>query len=102
MAGTGTNPASSPERNCLRQVERWPVLIPCIRHARLGDERGVRLCASTRSFYSAVHWRRHSGPLRTGPRSFEGLYEYFEAHPYRFADTSPIRPPLKPSGQHAR
>src|SRR5262249_10192104 len=35
---TGTNPVSSPARNCLRQVESWSVLIPRIRHARLGDE----------------------------------------------------------------
>jgi hypothetical protein len=26
------------------------VLIPCIRHARLGDEPGAMLCAKTRSF----------------------------------------------------
>jgi hypothetical protein len=41
MTETGTNPVSSPDRNCLRQVESWPELIPYIRQAKVGDEPGV-------------------------------------------------------------
>lgn len=67
MTDIGTKPVKSPDRNCLRQVESWPLLIPHIRHAKVGDEPGATLCARTRSFSSVLQRRRRSGPLKTSP-----------------------------------